>query len=1671
MRKIGKRVLAAVLFVSMSMSTALSYLPDMWRVHATDETPVDHSFEIGFKENFGTKLDAAFNVYEYGSAFHKISGAASNTGKPSALATTGGFGTRNQGYLKLKGAGNGKSAFLTYMTPVTDFTAEYTFYTYNSQIAGLVFGGGAGTFPITFDNNNANDTGVMIYLEHSDSYGKVLNIGGAIDRTTTNYLGGTVDGKDYSTQSFMAGTSNIRGTKAITDKVYKGSTWVESTDDAITLVVTVNKGLLTVYEKDTPDRKVTVKLTDSYQGGYVSLYQNLNSYNTSFKAFKIAAIEEEPPVEIPVQPATEGDKFTTDFTKITAITDLDKDYDSYYFASAGLAAEKGKPSMQWSTADNLVDYASYKNNYLKPVHRSDGNKLTLLTYQSKSFKNVEIAAGYAPNHLRYGIMIAPKGELATAQNGIRIYVEGGGAINIEGAIDAGSGTAKGGYVYVNNRNHLKGYSLSGQGYISASSQNSNSVNNTIYNLHARISGNTLDVWVEEFLPYVLTVTLTDEYEGGMVSLYSNGHNHGGFKTFSAQEMENVQVVKDETVYTKSFNTISSLDELGDFKAYTLASIEEKPKESNIGNVFRLNAGRMCSNASVNGTYNDDINFGILTLTKKRYENFELTLKYQQNSLRYGVMFGTEEGEFAYSRKGASLRGNGGVFVYTEMEGYRNIKGSVDAKAFASTDDAKKLLARMTDKEPLKSFTAFTAPGVSNAVATLRQEPIHTMTIRVVNGNMTMIIDNNELSRMTVHLSDYDGGYISLVTSSMKSGDHGAFLRLSVRELGEDAELGTTAPEVSDGFKTIGEVENMFDAYYLENVKESSKYEAKEVADRWFVNKDGFITKIHAGSGITVNEGVDILTYNKQKFTDFELTYTYQQAYHRLGIIIGSEKDTYPLQYSNKKLTADKGALFYVEAEGYPNVKGSLHNYTLKSDLLYRISRPGADGYQDAAGSPTDNVNARKVHTVKIIVKEKQLYAFIDNSKEANLYVKLGDNYQGGYVSLFSAANSNYGFGSFEISSKITTELPKAGGTASVGNTFVADFNTAKFDASKFTTYYLEAVKGNAKGTMKRVEFDDHWTVANGSIQRTTEIANGSDASKVSVLTYEKAMTDFIVTYDYQQDTNRLMFMFGAEKGKYPLYEGQGGQQKENGGVVLYPEYDIGGGGGVVALGEAVPATTSHRPLHRVTIRGIDYYDKNSNVSHKGNWHKITIAVINKQCFIYIDDYGLVDQFALKDDYNGGYLSIASSGNAYGFDNLSITDLSAVSGNTVVAAEVPRHLTVTAGTESSALQLPSTVKVTLKSGKTVQASVDWKNFNYDGATTGIYKYTGIIKESAGIENPAKVGVEIDIKVVGALLQSNKNVKTWSFDTKDDLNDFKATYLQDSEKGYVSQNKPVWWVSKSDGRLYRDEFRTVNGTEKTDLGILTYTGETYKNFELEVDYSWSSTRMMVMFGSEKAGQYVDLNHMKSNKNPVAVFVEMEGVRNVIGNVRNTDYYRRTETTISSARDNGDYIPNYYNAENLASNKGTMRHMKIRVVGDQVSVWVGTHEEPFVATMTNYKGGYISLVSCSKGGMFDNLKITRLSDSLSNSQVKNVKAVANGTMNLTIDEKASTEQEIPKEVVPEVFETKNEISKQKSDAINGISMKTILLGGSVILGALLAGGVIILLAAQKRKKGEKR
>ena len=104
---------------------------------------------------------------------------------------------------------------------------------------------------------------------------------------------------------------------------------------------------------------------------------------------------------------------------------------------------------------------------------------------------------------------------------------------------------------------------------------------------------------------------------------------------------------------------------------------------------------------------------------------------------------------------------------------------------------------------------------------------------------------------------------------------------------------------------------------------------------------------------------------------------------------------------------------------------------------------------------------------------------------------------------------------------------------------------------------------------------------------------------------------------------------------------------------------------------------------------------------------------------------------------------------------------------------------------------------------------------------------------------------------------------------------------------------------------------------------------------------------------------------------------------------------------------------------------------------------------------------MVNCAKGGKFDNLKITKLSDDLKKETVETVKVVANGNCDLTIDENASTELKIPEQTAPETFEVAKEIKSEDSN-------KIIILGSTMILTSIVVGGVIILVAIKKRKKG---
>ncbi len=1470
-----------------------------------------------------------------------------------------------------------------------------------------------------YPRNVADYSAISVYFANNR-----IQLGGALNFSTAK-----VTGEDAGTWSVYQTNTGI----FVFNKAFSGSNPAK-TNSVYDLNVELYDGILTVWVEGY-DAVLTVNVAKHYKAEAISLMHHKRDGDGG--AFKSFAIKEIPRAEVKVAQAGEG--FSKTFTDSEfKVSDLNEEFSGYYFKTTTEQAKRLEPTLLWSKT----------NTGLKPTHKDSDGERTLLTYDPLSFRNVEITTKYQRNWTQYGVMIAPEGQLAAAaNNGIRVNVESEGIVKIVGAIDAGSAFATGRYIKINGASDsVAGFNIPDY---------ANKATDKFYNLHVKVDGKVLSVWMDEFPEYVITMNVTDAYQGGMVSLYSTGNQSGGFGTFKAMEL-NAQE-DDANIYTQSFSAIQSVDELTDFTAYTLDDVKNTPVQAGISELFRYYRGRVQA-VNAEAGKEDKTNLAILTLNNKTYKNFELTLHYEQARMnRYGVMFGTEPGRFAYTEANSRLVSNGGSYVFTEAEGYRNIKGSLYASFYTS---AASLLHRDRGDEKLNSFWWHNNDVMNN----VQQKTLHKMTIRVVGEYMTMLIDNDESSRVTVRLADYNGGYISLV-SDAAAHEYGGFAYLSVEELAEDASLEAETPDVSNGFETMEQVEELFDAYYLTDAKESGKLEKVNLKEHWWLNNGGFLSRTTTSSGYTVEKDVEVLTYTKQTFTDFEMTYTFQQNWLRLGVSIGEDLGEYPIFYENGKLTADKGALIYFEAEGYTNIQGHLNNTTTKNTLLYRVSRPAPEGFKDKNGKVDSNISAKKEHTVKIVVKDRALYVFLDGNTEAAAYTHLGENYKGGYVSLIAHSARTFGFNNFSISDKVATTLPKGGGVSSSGNTVTADFNTAKFDDSAFTTYYMEQTKGNADGSMKKQNFEQQWTINNGTLSPNNRITAPSssnlgkfeydDSTRVAVLTYNKKMTDFIVSYDYAKTPQRMMFMFGTEMGKFALNAPNTTQHGQ--GVLIYPENDLGAGGGLCAFGNLDTYYSSMRPSARTVVKLDGYHTKGQWASNVGTMHTMTVAVINNHCYIYLDDYGMIADYQLR-DYKGGYISLATTGRAgtIKYDNLKITDLSGMSANAVVSAETPKDIVATVGTDISALGLPATVKVKLKNGSTVQAPVEWVPLQYKADEEGVYQFTAVV----GGNNPASVGVRQYVKLYNKIPTTRAGVKEWTFDTPSDLKDFSVAYLKNAETGYTTKDIPNWYVSSA-GKLTRDPFRAVAGDQYKELGIITYKGQKYKNFELEVEYSQQWQRMMVMFGSDKAGTgaYIDLKDIYAQANPVAGFVEMEGTRNFIGNLINANFDSNNKEKINNARESGQRIDDYYDKVLSGGNAGKKHTMKLRVVGDQAYMWIDNCKEPYVCTLTNYDGGYISLVSTAKTGTFDNLKITRLNDN-GEVDVKGRDAAANGTMNVSIDKNASTKFVVPERAKADGYDETVPSSE--------VPVVAYVLGGSIILLSALIGAMLLLAARKKKKVG---
>ncbi len=512
----------------------------------TDEKDAvaDYAFNVSAKQNT-QYLDKAFDAYKFNAPKDEAGtkaavGPAAPSEKDSdykegdvSYFTTQYHGTNTRGYLKPGNVYSGGFNTLTYKrNNFTDFEAEYEMFG-TWSIFGIAFGGKAGVFPISKDNNAENDSGVVVYMENDGC----INIGGTIDSASVKTTGGIT--AKVSGQGNLAGVVNIR-TSSVTDKSLSVTAYPNDETDTHIVCVKVKNQILTVWEKSNPYKKVSIRLTDNYKGGTVSLIANQTNHG-AFKSFRITSLDS-------------SLTYRYDFENLSDVSELDNTFAAYNMSNTGGNKVSGMVSEYW-TRSTMLDGGCANKPYLKALHRGNANQYTALSYTKAQVYDFDAAVEIANNYTQYGVLVAPAEEIYSLNHGIKVFAESSGKIHITGAID--SDTAKGeGTTLTKKINDVVTGDISGfKKVANGESQN------TIYTLQVTVKSGLLTVSVKEYPEIKVTVNMSNAYEGGVFSLYTAGNNQGGFKTL------NLNVPAIDTVVLEK-------ERLGNEVTYTVQTTEK-----------------------------------------------------------------------------------------------------------------------------------------------------------------------------------------------------------------------------------------------------------------------------------------------------------------------------------------------------------------------------------------------------------------------------------------------------------------------------------------------------------------------------------------------------------------------------------------------------------------------------------------------------------------------------------------------------------------------------------------------------------------------------------------------------------------------------------------------------------------------------------------------------------------------------------------------------------------------------------------------------------------------------------------------------------------------------------------------------------------------------------------
>ena len=1317
-------------------------------------------------------------------------------------------------------------------------------------------------------------------------------------------------------------------------------------------------------------------------------------------------------------------------SELSSLSFLNKDFNAYRISSCETSDEAESANIEdvWTVS---------AQNRLAPDSSTAGTdfkNLSILTYNQKQYTDFEATITFQQSWNRFGIMFgtnlgkfAYTGSSAStvrSEGGVFVYVEAEGGRVASGAVTGGSGN------HPNFNRNSERLSTFTDGSVSE-----NVSAKKMHTLKITVSGGLLTIKVDDLPESEMTVTLAEEYKGGYVSLVSNGTvKSGSFGSLRIVEIDEETSDNDDEVsdnYSIDFTSLSGVSNLKSrFNSYYYKNVEREytSSEGDISSQWMLAPTNRLT-ATSNSASSDYKNLSVLTYKSKSYKNFEATVSFQQSWSRFGIMFGTELGEFAYTgTKASDTSSKGGVLVYAEAEGGRVAIGAV-------TGGSQPSFYRNATR-----LSTFTENSVNECI---KEKRMHTLTVRVLGNELTITVDDLPESSISIALSDdYNGGYVSLVTNvSNKSGGFGGFGIKLLDEPDDDEEDYSNI--VFSELSSVAKLKHEYTAYQLNDSSAGSEAEEIPLAELWTIDGSGRLVRNIKTEG-TDTQNLSVLTYSKREFAEFEAVMTYTQCYNRLGIMFGADKGRYVIDDTGGTRRTE-GTIVYIEAEGTRTAIGDFTSgYTNSEKQMNRITDPKLDGFMDENNKPLIG----KTHKLKLVVKGGKAFIFVDDMENYIMYLTMPEDYKGGYISLFSTATNNFGFESFSVSEEITTEIT-VGGYTENAETVSFNFDDLAMPTDFFDAYYLKT----AESGTEKVNFSDYWTIGGNKIYRKSTKVNSSDVSDLALLTYSgRTYTDFIASVKYQKNGGRLMLMFGTDGKSYPVTDSKA-TSADNRGLAVYVENDFGAGGAVVLMGNLQTANEICRT--RIKDLKVEGYHEAGNWNfNKNSWHTLQIWVSGGKCYIFIDEYGLMASYDLPEDYKGGYISLVSSQcGGSGFDDFTITDLSKIEKNQIVAYESVRDIKVKKGTEINNIGLPSNMIFTSLDGKKHSANVEWNCANYDSSKVGYYEFTGSVEKSGAFTNPGFLKCKIGVSVID---YDPEIVKKWEFDSADDLKDFRSFFLENTSESVesVETNDLEGW-SVRDGLLTHKA--SAEGNDTNNLSILTYVGEKYENFEVNLSFKQYYTRCMLLFGSQEPGQYIfdDIN-LKTNS-AVAAYVEFEGRRVAIGGLEYPD-------TNYMVREDFSLLKDYVKTIDGKTVYGAMHNLKVIVSGKTAEIYIDDADVPLKIYLSdNYKDGYISLVSTGKNDAFDSFSIKRLPKPGKNEAPNNA-IEANGYLNLEKVERLEAS------VRPSVTENKNQPGEKiENDDKKSDRILYSVIASSVIVIAL--GSAVFIAYNRKKKKRTKK